>query len=303
MRNVNLKWWDGSLWQPVQDLPESRIVAASNAYSTVTTLVASPSSVAPGGTVTLTATVKRSTGAAVTAGSVKFQWYGSMSGASPTWHDVDTEPASPWSVQSGAIPASTPFRALYLGSGSYLPSTSPTVTVSASTVKTYVKTYACAWSQSYDSDNTKRTDSAHLYQGYYSGTHGNQRSQFGWAYAAVAADLAGATLIKAEIYLNCLHWGPDSGGTVMLGYHNNTAAPTIFGVGAYGGYNLQAAGWTAKTGAKWIVLNATLLAQIAALRARGLTIGPPASNALEYYGYFAGNGETGEPVLRLTYSK
>lgn len=123
----------------------------------------------------------------------------------------------------------------------------------------------------------------------------------------IDADLAGAVdITKLEVYLNALHWGPGNGGTARIRTHSNTSVPSTWsGVDYSSGY--VDVSWSTKTGAKWCNLT-----EATSWLTPGEWSGTPTRRGIalyygatdtEYYGYFAGNGETGEPQLRITYRK
>jgi hypothetical protein len=146
----------------------------------------------------------------------------------------------------------------------------------------------------------KRAGIDECYQGFYSSTNGNQRSAIG--FPSLTADLSGATVTKVELYIYAGHWGPDSGGTAVIGYHGASAEP-----GSWPPSGLVAdekrVGWTTKTGGKWIDVTSIGTSIWSAGTAKGIAFGPGPDNGLEYYGYFKGPGQTYEPKLRLTYYK
>lgn len=181
-------------------------------------------------------------------------------------------------------------------------SVSATKSVSVQVLTTFVKTYSTNGTGSYRGSGTKRTDvGTDFYQGYYSSTNGTQRSVILFPYATIQSDLSGYTSItKVEVYLNCNHWGPDSGGTAVVVDHNYSSLPAS-DPGFTTTYASSTA-WTTKTGAKWCNVNTSIGARLAAGTAKGLGL-YTTSTATEYYGSFNGNGDTGEPVLRITYTK
>lgn len=167
-------------------------------------------------------------------------------------------------------------------------------------VQTYTKTYAANWSDSYQSDGDRR-NVAECYQGYYSGTNGNQFSLIGFPYATIQSDLTGATVTKTELYLNNNHFYSNSGGTAVIGTHNYSTEPATASLGSVS-ENLDTESFTYGQ-AKWFTVTNTIANNIKNNTAKGIALGPGPSTSQSYYGYFAGNGQSGEPQLRITYSK
>ena len=165
---------------------------------------------------------------------------------------------------------------------------------------TYVKTYSANWSGSYQSDGDNRNVSE-CYQGYYSGTNGNQYSLVGLPYATIQADLSGATITKTEIYLNNNHFYSNSGGTAYVGTHTYASEPTTASLSNVS-ERLDSETFTYGQ-AKWFTVTNTIGNNLKNNSAKGIAIGPGPSNSQSYYAYFAGNGQSGEPQIRITYKK
>lgn len=173
----------------------------------------------------------------------------------------------------------------------------------------YVKTYGADWSESYQSDGTSRGsfDNGDVYQGYYSGTNGNQFSLIGFPYTTIQNDLSGATINKVEVYLDNKHWYQNAGGTAIIGYHNNASAP---GTASYpsGTDNITRSSFTYGQ-AKWVTVNNSIGNAFKNNTAKGILLGKGQTsggtlvNDNQYYGYFVGANKTGEPKLRITYTK
>src|SRR5690606_33117207 len=83
-------------------------------------------------------------------------------------------------------------------------------------VQQYVKTYTSTNSNAFQSDGTNR-GTEELYQGYYSGTNGNQFSLIAFDDAQIRSDTSGATINKIELYLNNNHFYQNSGGDALIG--------------------------------------------------------------------------------------
>lgn len=289
------KVWDGTAWRKAWGNAafNAAYIAPSNTPTT-TTITSIPSAVNGTAAFTIAGTISP----APPGGTVSLYRNGAYYGA--------VAAGSSWSA-SVSESGTSYWYAVYSGSGSYLASQSGSYWVTCRVLTTYTKTYGATSAFSYDGSGNKRTDNTNLYQGYYSSTWGLQRSIITFGTTA-ETDLTGANAItKVELYLNCLHWGPDSGGTAVVHTCSNTGAPGSWsGVSNLSGTTDNTA-WTTKTGAKWCDLSSisgilTLSNWVGSptMRAVALYIN---STATEYYGYFAGAGATGEPQLRITYNK
>jgi len=169
-----------------------------------------------------------------------------------------------------------------------------------SPIQTYTKTYAANGSSSFQSDGDNRGVSS-CYQGYYSGTNGNQFSMIAFPYSTIQSDLSGATITKTELYLNNNHFFNNSGGTAIIGTHNQTSVAGDHSSSQVND-NLDTESFTYGQ-AKWFTVTNTIGNAFKNNTAKGIALGPAPSNSQSYYGYFAGNGESGEPQLRITYQK
>lgn len=167
-------------------------------------------------------------------------------------------------------------------------------------VQQYVKTYACNESASYQEDGSNR-GVASCYQGRYSSTNGNQFSMIGFDDATIRSNLSGATINKVELYLNNNHFYSNSGGNAVIGTHNQT---TLSGTHSSSQINdnLQQTHFDLGQ-AKWITIPNSIGNALRDNTAKGIALGPGPTTSQSYYGYFAGNGESGEPQLRITYTK
>lgn len=169
-------------------------------------------------------------------------------------------------------------------------------------VNTYTKTYSANGSQSYQSDGSQNTvDNGHCFQGYYSGTNGNQFSLITFPYTTIQSDLSGATVTKVQLYLNNLHWYNNSGGTAIIGTHTYSSIP---GTANYANVNpdITEAGFSYSQ-AKWVTVANSIGNALRDNTAKGIALGKGPSTSHTYYGYFAGNGQSGEPQLKITYTK
>lgn len=164
----------------------------------------------------------------------------------------------------------------------------------------YVKTYAADSSASFQGDGTNRGISE-CYQGRYSATNGNQYSMIGFNDTQIRSDTAGSTINKVELYLNNNHFYSNSGGNVVIGTHNQT---TLSGSHSSSQINEDLQRTHFDLGqAKWITIPNSIGNALRDNTAKGIALGPGPTTSQSYYGYFAGNGQSGEPQLRITYTK
>ena len=166
--------------------------------------------------------------------------------------------------------------------------------------QSYTKTYAANESASYQQDGSNR-GIADCYQGRYSATNGNQYSMIGFDDTQIRSDLSGATITKVELYLNNNHFYSNSGGNAVIGTHNQT---TLSGSHSSSQINdnLQQTHFDLGQ-AKWITIPNSIGNALRDNTAKGIALGPGPTTSQSYYGYFAGNGQSGEPQLRITYTK
>jgi len=167
-------------------------------------------------------------------------------------------------------------------------------------VNTYTKTWAATWGRSYDQDNGTRNgdDTADLYQGYISSTHGNTKSLFGFDYASIQSALSGATVKSVRLQYRVKHaWG-GAGISVRVSSHNYTSKPSSW---SSGNVNTERAAFgSQKEGATYTqILPVAIGNEFKAGTTRGLGFGPgPSTSASAYYGYMYSG-----PKLTITYTK
>jgi hypothetical protein len=293
-----VKWWDGTDWRPVLAQPAVGFVPVGD-QPTVTTITSIPTSVNGSATFNITGTVKTTTGANA-SGTVQAQW---LNGS--TWTNAGTAV----SVVSGGYTltglsetATRSWRVSFTASAGFLNSVSTTKTVTRKVLTSFTTVYNPTWVMSYAGDNSQRGADP-LYQGYFSSTWGNQKSAMRFPYSTIRSDIGtDGTVTKVELYLNAEHWGPDSGGTVRIRTHTDTAstAPTSYASVSGVGGSEDTTAWSTKTGAKWCDI--TSLGTSAWKTTLTGCVLVSSSTATEYYGYFTGSG-TGKPQLRVTYEK
>ncbi|MFB6630043.1 hypothetical protein ACFCWY_09115 [Streptomyces sp. NPDC056362] len=159
--------------------------------------------------------------------------------------------------------------------------------------RTVTKTYAASWSGTYSSRSAYNSYWGNsCYQGYYSGTNGTQASLIGFP-AALSADLAGATINRAQIYLYFDHWYNNAGGTAVIKAHKHASRPATFSCDA----EAQSVTWSRNQG-KWVDITSVF----DSTSWRGIALDPNSSSAT-YYGRARGVGQTYPPQLRVTYTK
>ncbi|MBZ6253629.1 hypothetical protein KVH27_35350 [Streptomyces olivaceus] len=159
--------------------------------------------------------------------------------------------------------------------------------------RSYTKTYTASWSGSYANRSGYNSYYGNkCLQGYYSGTNGTQAALIGFP-SALATDLSGATIQKAEVYLYADHWYYASGGSAVIKAHSHTSRPAKFSSDSDG----KTVTWRRNEG-KWVDITSVF----DSAKWRGIALDPNSTNRT-YYGSFRGAGQTYPPKLRVTYTK
>ena len=282
-----VQYFDGDVWvfeatEPRHSISQDGTVIPPAKTATATTTVRSPANGEVGDRITITAT----TTPAAAKGTVLF--FKSPNAGGP-WTQIGSATVPVGSTQTTKVWTSTAgswwFKAQYQGNATY--ATSSGVTANATTISkpaseavTKTKTVQAAWVQAYEGGGSQITGSGRdssVHQGYYSSTYGNRKSLIRFN-PGLPAD---ANVTKVE--LTCTgweHWYQNSGGTLVLGWHEATAAPANWSrANAHpdqSRHNVNPSGW----------LNDVITRAAFA----GLTVGPGPSNASDYYGYSDGPG-------------
>lgn len=176
-------------------------------------------------------------------------------------------------------------------------------TVDPDPVSTYVKTYQANWSRTWNNSGADvNVTNGEIDQGNISG-FGNRISWIGFPFATIQSDLSGATVKKVEVYLKYYHWYNNSGGTAVIGTHNSTATSAPSYDASKDNQNRKTvSGWSANS-AKWVDITSVVGSEFKSGTSTGIVIGKgPSTNAV-YYGKAYGNSQSGEPALRITYTK
>ncbi|MFE1289616.1 hypothetical protein [Streptomyces sp. NPDC058751] len=157
----------------------------------------------------------------------------------------------------------------------------------------YTKTYSATWSGSYAARGSYNSYYGNsCYQGYFSSTNGMQASLIGFS-SALATDLAGATIQKAEVYLYFDHWYYNAGGSAVIKAHSHASRPSTFSCDS----ESKTVAW-AKSVGKWVDITSVF----DSTKWRGIALDPN-NSSLNYYGRARGYGQTNPPKLRVTYTK
>lgn len=159
--------------------------------------------------------------------------------------------------------------------------------------------------QSYDGSGAKRgvDDINRAYQGYFSGTYGNQKSVLMFNDAAIASALSGKTVSACKLRYHVLH-SYYSTMDVYVGTHNATSVPTTWPpTGAQTGRFVFA---NQAQGATYIQsLGVATGQEFQAGTTKGITIGPGPGNVFNAYGYLSGyvpSFPSYIPQLQFTYT-
>jgi hypothetical protein len=166
--------------------------------------------------------------------------------------------------------------------------------------QTYTKTYNAIWSRRFGSAGY--TDGS-MYQGYYSGTWGTQKSMVYFGTQPYTDMGSTAKVSKVEVYLYANHWYYNGGGTAHIGVFTGTNEPT--GFSGVGGVNDTVSSWPVGAG-KWVTLPSSWNSSWnASTPYRGITLGGDLGSSTDktYYGIFNGVGDSHPPQLRITYTR
>lgn len=170
----------------------------------------------------------------------------------------------------------------------------------------YTGTWDAAWSRSFQditgagSPYTNYgTETTHLYQGYYSSTHGLTASAFGFNSSTFQSDLSGASNITITLTLTNLHSYYAAGITAQLINISNLSLPATWSAVTYSGVN----SYDFNPGQTLVIpLSSSIISGMAngTISGFGLYAG---SDDLKYYGYFGGRSDSKPPYLTYTYYK
>ena len=167
------------------------------------------------------------------------------------------------------------------------------------TEQEYTTTFPCKWCQTYRGNNTKRTDTTRMYQGYYSSSYGNHKSLMCFdETGTVRNELQGARIVEVKLWLQNDHWYWSSGGTIFIGTHNHKTKPNTY---SYTQTNIVSQHFNRNEG-RWVTLPSYVGEYIRDGKITGFTL-HSSSNDKSYYGYFYGLGSSNAPQLRIKYVK
>ncbi|MFF7613512.1 hypothetical protein [Streptomyces lavendulae] len=157
----------------------------------------------------------------------------------------------------------------------------------------FTRIYDAAWSGSYANRSAYNSYYAsQCLQGYVSSNNGLQAALIGFP-ASLGADLAGATIQKAELYLYYAHWYYSAGGKAVIKPHSHLSRPATFSSDSAS----RTIDWGRNVG-KWI----DITAGFDGASWRGVAL-DPANTSQDYYGRAEGVGEAHPPQLKVTYVK
>lgn len=160
-------------------------------------------------------------------------------------------------------------------------------------LKKYTRTYSATWSGSYASRGSYNSFYGNkMMCGYYSSTNGVQASLVGFS-SALSSDLAGATILKAEVYLYFDHWAANAGGKAVIKAHKHSSRPSSFSSDS----EAKTVSWARNEG-KWVDITSVF----DSTAWRGIALDPNSTSST-YYGRARGVGQSSPPRLRVTYTK
>lgn len=159
------------------------------------------------------------------------------------------------------------------------------------------KTFGATWGGTFKGNNSLRTDTSDLYQGYYAAINGNQKALIGFNFGSFPA---GSVIVSIQLTMYAAHWYYNGGGTVLIGTHVYPTKPGSWGTGNIT-EDRQRYAWSSKTGSRTITLSNTIGQEILNGTTKGIALGPsPDTSNYGYYGYFVGTGNS-RPSVKITY--
>jgi len=168
------------------------------------------------------------------------------------------------------------------------------------------KIYTADGHRTFKGDGTLYTGDVDLVQGDGDfSPNGNMSAAIQFDYATIVADLAGSTVDKVEAFLYFDHWHFGTGGTAVIGSHNDTDVAGALALAHISGQlanRVQSASWGRNVG-RWVDLTATGFGdELRDGTAKGLLIGQGPTTSNIYYGRARSDVESNPPQLRITYT-
>ncbi|MFE1270625.1 hypothetical protein [Streptomyces sp. NPDC058758] len=156
----------------------------------------------------------------------------------------------------------------------------------------YKREYAASWSGSYMNRGPYNATHGNACVQGYSSVYGMQSALIGFP-VELATDLAGATILKAEVLLCFDQWASNTGGTAVIRAHKHPSRPATFSCDS----EAQAIAWTRNT-AQWVDITSVF----DHTSWRGIALDPNNADPA-YSGRARGVGQPYAPVLRVTCKK
>jgi hypothetical protein len=176
------------------------------------------------------------------------------------------------------------------------------------TPQNYVKTYTATASHSYQGSdggnpNLKINDNSTSYQGGDRGNtyNGKAKTWFQFNLATITADLSGATITKVQLFLNNNHTWYSGGMTAAIGWDNKTSFGSTAIDPAGAGIDVQESNFN-EGQSKWVTLPNSVGTAFQNGSATTIVLWRN-TNSLQYYGFFAGSGQSSPPQLKISYTK
>lgn len=163
-------------------------------------------------------------------------------------------------------------------------------------------TYYPTWTQSYDAGGAQRVGDTtnHMYQGFYSSTHGNTKSAAGYNYSGIQSTLSGHTIDSLTLTFTVAHTYYNSGSTILIGTHNSSATSPP---GTWpGGIFVQSKAGCVAGNQYTVTLPGSVATQFQNGGVKGIIFGPGTTTSLIYYAYMYGYGSGVAPSLKFTYT-
>lgn len=127
---------------------------------------------------------------------------------------------------------------------------------------------------------------------------GRQRSMVGFDTASIQKELSGADIERVELYIKNQDTHNTSGGTAVIGYHNNNTVPNDFGQTKYGAKSE----YFTKGTSKWVEMPKEFGELLRDNKAKGFTLFADNDNT-KNFGTFHSHTSLSKPRIKITYKK
>lgn len=173
--------------------------------------------------------------------------------------------------------------------------------------RTFKTTWQAIWTQTYQGDGDKRTDSkGNNYLVYGNGGdsfNGTQRSLIGFNYGSIQSALSGSIIKLVQLRMTNVHAYWNNGVDIYFGMHNVTAEPASWPSSGSLLLRRSVKQHFGKPQTKTVSLSGAIGSAFRSGSGKGLAIEAPSGDR-DYYGFAAGLGSGyTPPQLIITYTK